>query len=93
MPRSPKPSVTLEPEFEDHFHKMLKTKEGSQQLQDAMQIFAMLFDNIIEGKNTWMVIGRSKQTHKLLLTLHEQDVDSYASGSTLEGFLSELQAL
>jgi len=93
MPRERKHTNAVEPNFEEEFKSLSKTKEGVQIILDAVFVLSQVIDQCISENDTWFTIGLQRGGGSVQLTLHEGRDMSYSNGRSLTEFLSSVRSL
>lgn len=93
MPRERKERRHAEPNFEDTFNEMAKTKEGQIRLLDLARFLCEVLDAAIEHGDTWLNIGTTRDGLLANITLHEKGAVTFAPGATLGELLLSVDSL
>lgn len=93
MPRERKVRQVVEPNFEEEFKRLVKTKDGEQMVLDAMFVICQILDQCCTEDSTWFNVGLQQGGASIQVTLHEGRDKSFANGRNLVEFLSGIRSL
>lgn len=88
MVRFNNPESKLEPKNEVAVQQEVKTFGKGQTYTNLLLLIADVLDYAVEGHDSYMTIGQTRDKTALLLSVHQDGKHAYVSGTSLAG-LSE----